>query len=172
MALLDIVTYPAPILDKPSKLIENIDDTIVSLIEDMTETLYDAPGLGLAAVQVGVDKAMLLYDVAEDEDSPGTGLQVLINPRIVHAEGKVNSENEGCLSVPGLRADVPRHACVIVEGVDHEGNPVKIDAEGLLSIVLQHEIDHLDGKLFIERISSLKRNMYKRRVAKALKAER
>ncbi|MBI9076835.1 MAG: peptide deformylase [Desulfatibacillum sp.] len=171
MALLDIVTYPAPILDKPSEIIENIDDSIICLIQDMTETLYDAPGIGLAAVQVGHNKAMLLYDVAEDEDSPGTGLKVLINPRIVHTEGKVCSENEGCLSVPGLRADVPRHACVSVEGVDHEGKPVKIDAEGLLSIVLQHEIDHLEGRLFIERISSLKRNMYKRRVQKALKEE-
>ncbi|ACL02258.1 peptide deformylase [Desulfatibacillum aliphaticivorans] len=171
MALLDIVTYPAPILGKPCKLIEDIDEDLVCLVEDMTETLYDAPGLGLAAVQVGVDKAMLVYDVAEDENSESTGLKVLINPKIVHTEGKVTSENEGCLSVPEFRADVPRFACVTVEGVDHEGKPVKIDAEGLLAIVLQHEIDHLEGKLFIDRISSLKRSMYKRRVAKALKAE-
>ncbi len=172
MALLHIVTYPEPILDKPSEIIENIDDDIVALINDMTDTLYDAPGLGLAAVQVGHNKCMLLYDVKEDEDSEGTGLQVLINPKIVHTEGKVCSENEGCLSVPGLRADVNRHACVTVEGVNQEGSPVKIDAEGLLSIVLQHEIDHLEGRLFMERISALKRNMYKRRVKKAMAGER
>ncbi len=171
MAILDIVTYPAPILAEPAKPIENINDDIITLIDDMTETLYDAPGLGLAAVQVGADLSMLLYNIQEDENTPGTGLKVLINPKLVKAEGKITSENEGCLSVPGLRADVPRYACVTVEGLDGDGKPIKIDAEGLLSIVLQHEVDHLDGTLFLDRISALKRNIYKRRVKKALKAE-
>ncbi len=171
MAIIEIVTFPAPILDKPANIVENIDKGVVSLIDDMKETLYDAPGIGLAAVQVGYDKSIIIYDLTEEEEAPGSRLKVLINPRIVNTEGKFNSENEGCLSVPGLRADVPRHACVTVEGVDIDGKPVKIDAEGMESIVLQHEIDHLNGVLFINRISALKRNMYKKKVLKALKAE-
>ena len=127
-------------------------------------TMYDAPGIGLAAIQVGWDKSLLIYDVAPRDEA--RSLHVLINPKIITKEGEILSENEGCLSVPDFRADVKRASYLTVEGHDREGNPVKIDAEGLLAIVLQHEIDHLNGTLFIEHISSLKRQMYKRRMKK------
>ena len=108
-----------------------------------------------------------MYDIAPQNEK--RSLEVLINPRIVTSEGVMISENEGCLSVPDFRADVKRAAAVVVEGYDREGKPVRMDAEGLLAIVLQHEIDHLNGTLFIERISSLKRELYKRRVQKKLR---
>lgn len=171
MSIMEIVTFPAPILEQNAGLIENIDQGVITLVDDMKDTLYEAPGIGLAAVQVGYDKSVIIYDLSQDEDSRDSGLVVLINPKIVNAEGKVKSENEGCLSVPGLRADVPRHACVTVEAVDPDGKPVKIDAEGMEAIVLQHEIDHLNGVLFLNRISALKRNMYKKKVLKAIKSE-
>jgi peptide deformylase len=136
------------------------------MIEVMANTMYEAPGIGLAAIQVGWDKSVLIYDIAPREES--RALQVLVNPKIINQEGHIISENEGCLSVPDFRADVKRSEFISVEGRDREGNPIRLDAEGMLAIVLQHEIDHLNGTLFIERISSLKRQMYKRRVKKQL----
>jgi peptide deformylase len=133
----------------------------------MAATMYDAPGIGLAAIQVGHDKSLLVYDVSPKDEE--RSLQVLINPRIISKEGTVISEEEGCLSVPEFRSDVKRASLILVEGVDREGKPLRIEAEGLLALVLQHEIDHLNGKLFIDRISSLKRQIYKRRVKKNLK---
>jgi peptide deformylase len=109
----------------------------------------------------------LIYDIAPRDEK--RDLQVLINPRIITKEGELLSENEGCLSVPDFRADVKRAANIAVEGHDREGKPIRMDAEGLLAIVLQHEIDHLSGTLFIEHISSLKRQMYKRRIKKQIK---
>ncbi len=137
------------------------------MIDDMATTMYAAPGVGLAAIQVGWDKSVLLYDVSPREES--RVLHVLVNPKIITREGEVISEDEGCLSVPDFRADVKRSEFVTVEGHDREGRPIRLDAEGILAIVLQHEIDHLNGTLFIEQISSLKRQMYKRRVKKQLK---
>jgi peptide deformylase len=136
------------------------------MINHMSDTMYEAPGVGLAAIQIGWNKSLLIYDVARDEKR---SLHVLINPKIISREGEILSEDEGCLSVPDFRADVKRAAAVTVEGYDREGKPVKLDAEGFLAIVLQHEIDHLNGILFIDRISSLKRQMYKRRVQKQLR---
>ncbi len=164
---LEIVTYPDHFLKQPTQKVENIDGDLQLLIDNMGNTMYQAPGIGLAAIQVGVDKSMLVYDI----NPPGDGhqLNVLINPKIVSQEGEILSENEGCLSVPEFRANVKRAARVLVEAVDREGNPQRIEADGLLSIVLQHEIDHLNGTLFIDHISSLKRQMYTRRVAKKLK---
>ena len=167
MSNLKILTYPDNILRRPTHVLENIDGEVQKMIDQMAATMYDAPGVGLAAIQVGWNKSVLIYDVSPSEQ--GRSLQVLINPRIVGHEGELLSENEGCLSVPEFRADVKRFASIIVEGVDREGSPVKLEAEGMLAIVLQHEIDHLNGTLFIERISSLKRQMYKRRVKKQLK---
>ena len=129
--------------------------------------MYDAPGLGLAAIQVGVDKQMLVYDVTPNDQS--RRLHVLINPKIVSSEGLVLSENEGCLSVPDYRANVKRAARILVEGLDRDGNPQRIEADGLLAIVLQHEIDHLNGTLFIDHISALKRQMYERKIKKLMK---
>ncbi len=167
MSKLDILTYPDKTLSLVTKPLENIDGDVQEMIDGMADTMYEAPGIGLAAIQVGWDKSVLIYDISPRED--GRELHVLINPKIVSQEGEVMSENEGCLSVPDFRADVKRSEFVTVEGHDREGKPIRLDAEGLLAIVLQHEIDHLNGTLFIERISSLKRQMYKRRVKKQLK---
>jgi peptide deformylase len=167
VAILEIVTYPETILSRPTRPIENIDDNIQKLIENMTQTMYQAPGIGLAAIQVGVNKSLMIYDISPKDEK--RSLQVLINPRIVSSEGSVLSEDEGCLSVPDFRSDVKRAAAVIVEGFDRNEKPVRIDAEGFLAIVLQHEIDHLNGILFIDRISALKRGIYKRKVLKNLR---
>ncbi len=167
MAILDIVTFPDKFLKEPTKPVDNIDGALQDIIQNMGETMYQAPGIGLAAIQVGIDKSMLIYDISPAEE--GRSLNVLINPRIVESEGEVLSENEGCLSVPDYRSDVKRFTSILVEAVDREGNPLRFEAHDFLSIVLQHEIDHLNGKLFIDRISPLKRQLYARRVKKQLK---
>jgi len=167
MAILKILTYPDKFLKNKTVPVETIDEETQTLIEDMADTMYEAPGVGLAATQVGSNKSIIVYDpTADQEQRP---YQVLINPEIVSTEGEVLSENEGCLSVPEFRADVKRAAFALVKGQDREGNPVQIEAEGLLSVILQHEIDHLNGILFIDRISALKREMYKRKVKKLQK---
>ena len=163
----DILTYPDKTLNLKTSPLENIDGQVQKMIDGMANTMYEAPGIGLAAIQVGWEKSVLIYDISPREES--RELHVLVNPKIVNQEGQIISENEGCLSVPDFRADVKRSEYVTVEGHDREGNPIRLDAEGLLAIVLQHEIDHLNGTLFIEHISSLKRQMYKRRVKKQLK---
>ena len=167
MEPLNILTYPDKFLSEPTKPVENIDEKIQKLIKDMASIMYQAPGIGLAAIQVGINESLLVYDVSPRDEE--RSLQVLINPRIVESEGTTLSEDEGCLSVPDFRANVKRSASVLVEGVDSKEKPLRIEAEGLLAVVLQHEIDHLNGILFIDRISSLKREIYKRRVKKNLK---
>ncbi len=167
MSKLEILTYPNKFLLNPTKPLENIDGEVQEMINNMAATMYDAPGIGLAAIQVGWDKSLLIYDIAPRDES--RELNVLVNPRIIASEGEILSEDEGCLSVPDFRSDVKRASRILVEGVDREGNPQRIEAEGLLAIVLQHEIDHLNGTLFIEHISALKRQMYKRRVKKQLR---
>jgi peptide deformylase len=169
MNMLDILTYPDNFLSQPTKPLDNIDGQVQEMIDKMALTMYGAPGIGLAAIQVGWDKSLLIYDVSPRDEN--RSLNVLINPKIITREGEIVSENEGCLSVPDFRADVKRAAAVTVEGHDREGKPLKIDAEGILAIVLQHEIDHLNGTLFIEHISSLKRQMYKRRIKKQLRGK-
>ncbi len=167
MTKLEILTYPDKFLMEPTRPVENIDEIIQKLIADMADTMYEAPGVGLAAIQVGSDKQVLVYDDKPEENDHRYG--VIINPRVVESDGQVISENEGCLSVPDFRSDVKRAARILVEGVDREGKPLRVEAEGFLAIVLQHEIDHLNGTLFIERISALKRELYKRRVNKMLR---
>lgn len=167
METLNILTYPDKFLSEPTKPVENIDEKIQNLIKDMASIMYQAPGIGLAAIQVGINKSLLIYDVSPRDEK--RSLQVLINPRIVESEGTTISEDEGCLSVPDFRANVKRAASVLVEGFDNKEKPLRIEAEGLLAVVLQHEIDHLNGILFIDRISSLKKEMYKRSVKKNLK---
>ena len=166
MSKLDILTYPDKTLSQPTTPLDNIDGKVQEMIDGMANTMYEAPGIGLAAIQIGWGKSVLGYDIFPREES--RALQVLVNPKIITQEGQIISENEGCLSVPDFRADVKRSEFISVEGHDREGNPIRLDAEGMLAIVLQHEIDHLNGTLFIERISSLKRQMYKRRVKKQL----
>ena len=163
---LKIYTYPEPVLRGKAEAVENIDEEIQHLIDGMTETMYAAPGIGLAANQVGVLKQVVVYDVSPKEE--GRNLSVLINPEIVMAEGSVTFE-EACLSVVDFAADVERSAQVKVKGVDREGKPVDIEADGLLAVCLQHEIDHLSGTLFIDHVSGLKRALYKKRLKKKLK---
>ena len=166
--ILKIVTYPDTFLKQPTKDVENIDGSLQQLIDDMTDTMIAAPGVGLAAIQVGVDKSLLIFDVTQPDDTD-RHINVLVNPRIVEKEGELLSEDEGCLSVPDFRADVKRAERVLVDGFDRHGEPLRFEAEGFQAVVLQHEIDHLNGTLFIDRISALKRNLYKRRVKKQLK---
>jgi peptide deformylase len=166
METLKILTYPDKFLSEPTKPVENIDEKTQNLVKDMASIMYQAPGIGLAAIQVGINKSLLVYDISPRDEK--RSLQVLINPRILESEGTTISEDEGCLSVPDFRANVKRAASVLVEGFDNKEKPLRIEAQGLLAVLLQHEIDHLNGILFIDRISSLKRGMYKRRVKKNL----
>ena len=167
MAKLEILKYPNEFLLQPTQPVENIDGKFQELVEGMAATMYEAPGVGLAAIQVGYDKSFLVYDVSPPEEQ--RSLQVLVNPRIVSSEGEIISENEGCLSVPDFRSNVKRATSIVVEGVDREGNPLTVEASDYLAIVLQHEIDHLEGTLFIDRISALKRELYKKRINKMVK---
>lgn len=164
--IMKIFTYPEPVLREKAERVENIDEDIQNLIDCMAETMYVAPGIGLAANQVGVPKQVIVYDVTPREE--GRNLSVLINPEIVLAEGSITFE-EACLSVVDFSADVDRNAQVKVRGVDRDGNPVDIETDGLLAVCLQHEIDHLSGTLFIDHVSSLKRALYKKRLKKKLK---
>jgi len=162
-----IHTFPDRFLKQTAKPVENIDGSLQDIIDRMAQIMYEAPGVGLASIQVGVDQSILVYDIAPRDEK--RELHVLINPKIISREGDILSEDEGCLSVPDYRADVKRAESILLEGVDRDGNPLRFDAKGLLAIVLQHEIDHLNGTLFIDRISKLKRELYKKRILKQLK---
>jgi peptide deformylase len=164
MAVLSICKLPDPVLRREAKEIADINGNLQRLVDDMAETMYAAPGLGLAANQVGELKRLIVFDVANKEGGQRR-LQVVLNPCIVDAEGEITHE-EGCLSVADFAAEVRRHAKVLVKGRDREGKPIEITGEGLLAVVLQHEIDHLNGVLFIDHISRLKRGLYLRRLKK------
>ena len=161
-----IHTYPDPVLRVHAEPVEDIDDVIRDLIDNMIETMYEAPGIGLAANQVGVLKRIIVFE--GDPGEVGRVPEVLINPEIIFQEGKVCTE-EACLSVSDFASDVNRAEQVRVQGLDRHGNLVVIEAEGLKAVCLQHEIDHLDGILFIDHISSLKRSLYKKKLKKKLK---
>ena len=165
MAIRPIMKYPDPVLKEIAKPIEEITDEIRALAEDMIETLYDAPGAGLAAPQVGESCRLIVLDASTEEELKA---MVVVNPEIVTTEGTLVFE-EACLSVLEYSAKVTRADKVVVRGKDLEGKPVEIEAQGRLAVVFQHEIDHLDGILFIDRISSLKRDLYKRKLKKMLK---
>jgi len=167
MPMLNILTYPDNFLRQPAKPVKDIKGTTQKMIADMSYTMYESKGVGLAAIQVGFDKSIIIYDVSQSVGE--RSLQVLINPEIIETNGRIISEKEGCLSVPDLRANVKRAKSILVEGFDKEGKPMRIDAEGYLAIVLQHEIDHLNGILFIDHISALKRELYKRHIKKQLR---
>ncbi len=174
MSILTILTYPEKSLLKPSIEVETIDDEIRTLIADMGETMFDAPGVGLAAPQVGVNKRIIVYDTrAADTDDDGSTEEftALVNPVITEASGSIVSENEACLSVPDYSANVKRYEDVTVSAMDMEGNPVRFSASGVLAVIMQHEIDHLDGILYIDRISALKRAMYKKKTMKKKDAQ-
>ncbi len=166
MALLDICTYPDPVLRTVAEPVDRIDAEVRKLIDDMAETMYEAPGIGLAANQVGKLQRLLVVDLQRPDCEHG--LIVLVNPVIVATEGETSYE-EGCLSVPDYYHKVRRHEHVTVQGFDQHAKPVEIEAGGLLAIVLQHEMDHLDGKLFIDRLGLVARDLFKRRWKKRLK---
>ncbi len=166
MAILEIKKYPDKVLKQKSAAIENIDGKLQRLIDDMLETMYAAPGIGLAAPQVGVLKRLIVIDVSH-RDEEKIPLVVLINPQIVETSGEIESE-EGCLSLPGYTANVTRSENIVVRGLNREGKQTQIESGGLLCRALQHEIDHLNGTLLIDRISSIKREFFKKRFQKAL----
>jgi len=161
----NILIWPDPLLKKPSLSVKKVDDGIRRLLDDMTETMYAADGLGLAAPQIGVLKRCLVIDTSTRQE--GQQIIHLVNPVIVRSEGET-VYTEGCLSVPGEAEDVDRFAKVWVQGLDYSGKPVEIAAEGLLAIALQHEHDHLEGTLFVDHLSSLKRELIRRRMKKLM----
>ena len=164
MAILPIYQLPDAVLRQEAREITEINGELQRLIDAMAETMYAAPGLGLAANQVGELQRLIVFDVSHKEGRPRK-LQAMLNPCVVAGEGEIIYE-EGCLSVPDFCAEVRRHAKVLVKGLDREGKPREITGEGLLAVVLQHEIDHLNGILFIDHISRLKRGLYLRRLKK------
>jgi peptide deformylase len=164
MAIIPIFKLPEAVLRQEAREITEINGKLQRLIDDMGDTMYAAPGLGLAANQVGELQRLIVFDLSHKEGRPRK-LQAVLNPCIVDGEGEITHE-EGCLSVPDFAAEVRRQAQVLVKGLDREGKPIEIVGEGLLAIVLQHEIDHLNGVLFIDHISRLKRGLYLRRLKK------
>lgn len=155
MAVRDIRILGDPVLREECRPVDGVDGDVRQLVADLLETMYEADGIGLAAPQVGVPVRIFVYDV-RDEDVPGG---VLINPRIVEQSEATERDVEGCLSIPGLQEVVERPATVVMEGMDEEGEDVRLEADGLLARCLQHEYDHLDGVLFFDRVSPLKRRM-------------
>lgn len=169
MTIKPLIILPDPLLRQASKPIERVDTEILRLADDMLETMYDAPGIGLAAVQIGVARRMLVIDVArEGEDKQPL---VFINPEVVASSDERSVYEEGCLSIPDYYAEVERPACVTVKHIDRDGKQQVIEADGLLATCLQHEIDHLNGVLFIDYISRLKREMVIKKFTKAAKSK-
>lgn len=161
MALLEILVYPDPRLRQRATPVAEVDDEIRRLVDDMAETMYQAPGIGLAAIQVNVPKRVIVIDISEDRRD----LRVFINPEITHRLGEQQIE-EGCLSVPGVYAPVSRSEEVTVRALDRNGDPFEVTAHGLLAVCIQHEIDHLDGKVFVDRLSRLKQDRIRKRLSK------
>ncbi len=166
MARLEILHFPDPRLRNKALPVETVDDNIRGLIDDMFETMYAAPGIGLAATQVNVQKRVIVIDVSEDKNQP----LALINPTILERSGEEESE-EGCLSVPGYFDTVRRADRVRVSALDRHGEPFELATDGLLAVCIQHEIDHLDGKLFVDYLSSLKRNRLRKKLEKQTRVE-
>ncbi len=161
MALLEILRYPDSRLRNRAKPVERVDAEIRQLVDDMFETMYEASGIGLAATQVNATKRLLVLDISEQRNDP----LCLINPEILFSEGE-QKEEEGCLSVPGIYEPVKRATRIRVKALDREGNPIELELEGLPAVCVQHEIDHLDGKLFIDYLSGLKRARIRKKLEK------
>jgi peptide deformylase len=185
MALRKILTYPDPFLRKKCAPVEEIDGEVLKLLDDMAETMYGARGVGLAASQIGADKRVVVIDISprnieadeeeeeeeeEETEYEGPGLIELINPEIISSAGQVIAE-EACLSIPGFTSDVKRKQRVVIEAYNRGGELMEIEAEELLARVFQHEIDHINGILFIDRLSRLKRELIKRKIEKVLGKE-
>ena len=161
MSLLPILEFPDPRLRTKAQAVTRFDAALKKLAEDMLETMYDAPGIGLAASQVDRHIQMLVLDVSEEKDAPMT----IVNPRILEREGSETCQ-EGCLSVPGIFADVERAERIRIAAQDVLGNPIELEADGLLAVCIQHEMDHLIGKLFVDYLSPLKRDMVRKKLEK------
>ena len=161
MSVLEILTYPDPILRNRGDPVETIDEKIRKLVQDMTETMYAAPGIGLAAPQIGESLRVITVDIARN----GEGLIVMINPEIISSEGEYVDE-EGCLSVPDFKESIRRKQKIVVAGLDIDGKNIQLTAEGLLAAAFQHEIDHLNGILIIDKVSRLKKDAFKKKLQK------
>jgi peptide deformylase len=157
MACLPIITLPDPILRKISDPVEKIDSAVVKLMDDMLETMYDAPGIGLAAIQVGIPKRIVVIDASDDEDTPKP--LAMVNPEIIALGQTTRLYEEGCLSIPDIRVDIERPETVTVRYIDRHGKHQELAADGLLATAIQHELDHLDGHLIIDFLSRLKRDI-------------
>ena len=164
MALLEILEFPDSRLRTKAKPVQNVDGRIAQLADDMLETMYAAPGIGLAASQVNVHQQLIVIDISEDKSEP----LILINPEIVTMDGIIET-NEGCLSIPGFYEPVDRYLAVTVEAIDRNGRPFALDATELLAVCIQHEMDHLEGKLFVDYLSSTKRQMIRKKLLKQQK---
>ena len=162
MAILNILEFPDPRLRTIAKPVDVVDDGIRQLIDDMFETMYDAPGIGLAATQVNVHKRGVVMDLSEDKTDP----RVFINPEFEFLTDEMEQYQEGCLSVPGFYENVDRPQKVKIKALDRDGQPYELIAEGLLAVCIQHECDHLNGKLFVDYLSNLKRDRIKKKLEK------
>ena len=161
MALLDILHFPDPRLRTQAKSVQKVDQQLRQLVDDMFETMYQAPGIGLAATQVNVHKRLIVIDTSPEQDQP----QVFINPEILEKDG-IEEMDEGCLSVPGIYERVQRAECIKVRALGRDGEAFEMKADGLLAVCIQHEIDHLDGKLFVDYLSQLKRQRIRKKLEK------
>jgi peptide deformylase len=167
MSKLDILTFPDPRLRNHAKPVEAVDECIRGIVDDMFETMYAAPGIGLAAIQVNVPLRIIVIDVSDEHDQP----VCLINPEILEREGEEQME-EGCLSVPGYYEPVTRAERIRVRALGRDGQPFELETDGLLAVCIQHEIDHLDGKLFVDHISALKRQRIRKKLEKERRQQR
>lgn len=167
MAILTILEFPDPRLRTIAQPVDQVDDELRTLIDDMFETMYEAPGIGLAATQVNVHKRVVVMDLSEDKSEP----MVFINPELEVLCDETDKYQEGCLSVPGFYEDVDRPLKVKVNALDREGKPFELIAEGLLAVCIQHECDHLNGKLFVDYLSNLKRDRIKKKLEKQHRAQ-
>ncbi|WP_215389919.1 peptide deformylase [Polynucleobacter sp. MWH-UH25E] len=165
MALLNVLSYPDPRLHKVAKPVATVDARIKKIVADMAETMYEAPGVGLAATQVDIHERIVVIDVSDNQNE----LMVFINPEIVWASPEKKTWREGCLSVPEFYDEVERPAQVKVKALDIDGKEFEVDADGLLAVCLQHELDHLQGKVFVEYLSLLKRNRISQKMKKRSK---
>ncbi|WP_157217724.1 peptide deformylase [Flavisphingomonas formosensis] len=175
MAILPILEAPDPRLRTISKPVDGVDDELRALIADMFETMYDAPGIGLAAIQVGVPKRVLVIDLQEEQDEEGKPIRkplVFVNPELFDPSGELSVYNEGCLSVPEQYAEVERPAVIHARWLDEKGEAHEERIEGMLATCLQHEMDHLEGILFIDHLSRLKRDMLLKKLDKARRQKR
>lgn len=169
MAIREIITAPDPRLKQVSKPVERVDDDLRRLMDDMLETMYAAPGIGLAAIQIGVPKQVIVMDLAREGEEPQP--RYFVNPEILWTSDELSTYEEGCLSVPELYEEVDRPARCRVRFLDYQGEIRELDCEGMLATCIQHEMDHLNGVLFIDHLSKLKRSMMLKKLAKAKKLQ-